>query len=90
MTSPPAGSTAKIAFGKYSSGTASTDTGDLISSTADSGNVFRWTGSPDYQYIYNLPTAGLTAGTYWVSITLYSSAGTVLAQSTKQYFILRS
>jgi hypothetical protein len=91
MTTPPAGSVARISFGKADSTTNSSDTATLITSPADTGNAFRWTGSPDYQYIYNLATAGQTAGTYFVRLTLYASDGTtVLAQSAKQYFVLRS
>jgi hypothetical protein len=78
MTTPPAGSVAKLTFAKNGSGNP------LI-------EVFRWTGSPDYQYLYNLQTTGLGAGTYYVTITLFASDGTtVLAQSPKQYFLLRS
>jgi hypothetical protein len=91
MTSPPSGSVAKLTFGKADATTNSSDTAALVTASADSGNTFRWTGSPDYQYIYNLPTTGQTAGTYFVRITLYASNGTtVLAQSPKQYFVLRS
>ena len=91
MTTPPAGSVAKLSFGKADTTTNSTDTATLIISPADSGLAFRWTGSPDNQYIYNLATAGQTAGTYFVRLTLYASDGTtVLAQSAKQYFVLRS
>jgi hypothetical protein len=91
LTTPPAGSVAKLTFAKADSTTDSSDTATLITLAADSGGTFRWTGSPDYQYIYNLPTAGQTAGTFYVRITLYASDGTtVLAQSPKQYFVLRS
>jgi len=91
MTTPPAGSVAKISFGKADATTNSTDTATLIVSPADNGDAFRWTGASDYQYIYNLATAGQTAGTYYVRLTLYASNGTtVLAQSAKQYFVLRS
>jgi hypothetical protein len=91
MTTPPTGSVAKLTFSKADPTTDSSDTPELITVTADSGLVFRWTGSPDYQYIYNWPTAGQTAGTYWVRLTLYASNGTtVLAQSPQQYLVLRS
>jgi hypothetical protein len=90
MTSPPAGSVARITFGKSDSSTDSADTATLITATADTGNVFRWTGASDYQYIYNLPTAGRLAGTYYVTLTLYAADGaTVLARSARQYFVLR-
>jgi len=90
MTAPPTGSVARLTFGKADATTNSSDTATLITSPADAGNAFRWTGSPDYQYIYNLATAGLTAGTYYVRLTLYASNGTtVLAQSAMQYLVLR-
>jgi hypothetical protein len=90
MTTPPTGSVAKLTFGKADGTTDSSDAPDLITVPADSGLVFRWTGSPDYQYIYNLPTAGQTSGTYWVRLTLYAAnSTTVLAQSPQQYFVLR-
>jgi hypothetical protein len=91
LTTPPAGSVAKLTFAKADSTTDSSDPGTLITLPADSGDIFRWTGPTDYQYIYNLRTAGQTAGTFYVRITLYASDGaTVLAQSPKQYFVLRS
>jgi hypothetical protein len=85
MTTPPAGSIAKLTFGKNGSSTP------LVAASDSSGNVYRWTGSPDYQYIDNLDTTGRSAGTYYVTLTLFASDGTtVLAQSPKQYFVLRS
>ena len=58
---------------------------------ANTDSIFRWTGSPDYQFIYNLATAGNAQGTYGVQLTLYASNGTtILAQSLKQYFVLRN
>ena len=91
LTTPSPGSVARLTFGKADATTDSSDAATLLTSPADAGNVFRWTGSSDYQYIYNLPTAGQTAGTYYVRLTLYASDGTtVLAQSAKQYFVLRS
>ncbi|HEY6963040.1 MAG TPA: PxKF domain-containing protein, partial [Gaiellaceae bacterium] len=90
LTSPPAGSVARITFKKYDSSTDSTQPTTIVSATPDTGDAFRWTGATDYQYIYNLQTKGQTAGTYYVMLTLYASDGTVLAQSKKQYFVLRS
>ena len=93
MTAPPVGSVAKITFVKHDNSTDSNDpVADLISAgSANTDNLYRWTGSPDYQYIYNLSTTGKAAGTYGVSITLYAADGTtVLAQSSTQYFVLRS
>jgi hypothetical protein len=91
MTTPPVGSTAKLFFGKADSTTDTVDTADLITGSANTGNIFRWTGSPDYQYIYNMSTTGQQSGTYYVYIMLYAADGTtVLAQSPKQYFVLRS
>jgi hypothetical protein len=85
MTTPPAGSVARLTFGKNGSSTP------LITASASSDNLFRWTGAPDYQYLYNLQTAGVGAGTYYVTLTLFASDGvTALAQSAKQYFLLRS
>jgi len=90
LTSPPAGSTAKITFAKSSGSTDSSDTATLLTATADSGGEFRWTGASDYQYVYNLRTASSAAGTYFVTLTLYASDGTtVLAKSARQYFVLR-
>jgi hypothetical protein len=92
MTSPPAGSIAKLWFGKYDSSTDTSDAVDFVSAgNANTDSIFRWTGSPDYQFIYNLATAGNAQGTYGVQLTLYASNGTtVLAQSLKQYFVLRN
>jgi hypothetical protein len=90
MTSPPAGSHAGITFGRQDSSTDTTDLTDTLTGTANTDGMFRWTGSPDYQYIYNLGTTGKTAGTYYVQLTLFASDGTQLGQSAKQYFVLRS
>jgi hypothetical protein len=92
MTTPPTGSVAKLTFVKHDNTTDSNDTtADLITGSANTDNLYRWTGSPDYQYIYNLSTSGKTAGTYGVYITLYAADGTtVLAQSATQYFVLRT
>jgi hypothetical protein len=87
LTTPPAGSTAFLTVAKYSTSTTSTDQTDLVTGAADSGNQFRW--SPN-QYIYNMATSQLTAGTYWCQITLKAADGTILGQSAKQYFVLRS
>jgi hypothetical protein len=90
MTNPPAGSYAKITFGKQDSSIDTTDLTDTLSGNANTDGMFRWTGSPDYQYIYNLSTTGKTAGTYYVQLTLFAADGTQLGQSAKQYFVLRS
>jgi hypothetical protein len=75
MKTPPPGSVAKLSFGK----TDPTFTG-----------TFLWTGLLNYEYIYLLPTAGQLPGTYFVRLTLFASdRTTVLAQSPKQYFVLR-
>jgi CSLREA domain-containing protein len=87
MTTPPAGSTAFLTVAKYNGSTASTDQTDLVTGAADTGNQFRWSGG---QYIYNMATSQLTAGTYYCVITLKASDGTILGQSVPQYFILRS
>jgi hypothetical protein len=76
MTTPPAGSVAKLSFGK----TDPTLTG-----------TFLWTGVFDHEYLYLLPTFGQAPGTYYVRLTLFAAdRTTVLAQSPKQYFVLRA
>jgi hypothetical protein len=35
----------------------------------DQGTSMRYTGSPDYQYIYNLGTKGRSAGDYSVTVS---------------------
>jgi hypothetical protein len=91
MTSPPAGSVAKLTLFKYDSTTDTSDPADFVSAgTANTDSIFRWTGSSDFQYIYNLATTGKAQGTYYVVLTLYASDGTtVLAQSAKQFFVLK-
>jgi hypothetical protein len=91
MTAPPAGSVAKLSFSKYDSTTETIDAVDFVSAgSANTDNIFRWTGSPDYQFIYTLATAGKAQGTYFVQMTLYAANGTtVLAVTAKQYFVLR-
>jgi hypothetical protein len=92
MTTPPAGSSARLSFERYDATTDSSDAVDILpSGNANTDNLFRWTGSPDYQYIYNLATTGKTAGTYRVRLTQLAVDGTtVLGQSACQYFVLRS
>jgi hypothetical protein len=87
MTTPPAGAVAKLTFAKVDATTDSIDSADLVTGSANTGDLFRWA---DSQYIYNLSTAGQTAGTYYVQLSLYASDGTLLAQSAKQYLVLRS
>jgi hypothetical protein len=41
---------------------------DVVSTVPDQGTTMRFTGPPDYQYIYNLGTKNLTAGDYSVTI----------------------
>jgi hypothetical protein len=90
LTAPPAGTTASLTVTKYDSGTDSDVDATLVTGSADTGNVFRWLGSPDYQYVYNMATKQLTPGTYSCQITLKAADGTTLGQSAKQYFVLRS
>jgi hypothetical protein len=92
LKTPPAGSVARLTVTKVATSTSSSDTPVLISGTADAGNVFRFAGSPDFQYVYNLPTSGQTSGKYSVMLTLFAAPDgtTQLAQSAKQYFILKS
>ena len=89
LTTPPAGSVAKLTLDRVSSATASTDDATLVTeTTSDSGGIFRFSSG---QYQYNLKTKGYSAGKYAVTITVYAADGTtVLAASAKQYFILRS
>jgi hypothetical protein len=88
LTSPPAGSTAFLTVAKHDSTTDSdVDTTTLVVGAADTGNQFRFSGG---QYIYNMATKGLTAGTYYCQITLKAADGTIIGQSAKQYFVLRS
>ena len=42
---------------------------DFYSTVPDQGTTMRFTGSPDYQYIYNLGTKGQTQGDFKVTIT---------------------
>jgi hypothetical protein len=91
MTTPPAGSTARIVFQKYDSSIDTIDSADMITGNANTDNIYRWTGATDFQYIYNLSTTGRQAGTYRVNLTLYASDNTtILAQSAWQYFVLRN
>ncbi len=48
---------------------------------SDTGNVMRWTGGPDNQYIYNLATKSLSdaTATYQITITVPSTGQVVLA-----------
>lgn len=90
VTTPPAGNYAKITVFKYNSGTAAPDSTDVVSAgSANTDGLFRWTGAPDHQYIYNLGTANRTEGTFAVQLTLFGADGATLAQSQLYYFILR-
>jgi hypothetical protein len=42
---------------------------DVVSTVPDQGTTMRYTGSPDYQYIYNLATKGKAVGDYTVTIS---------------------
>jgi hypothetical protein len=42
---------------------------DVVSTVPDQGTTMRYTGSPDYQYIYNMATKTRTMGDYTVYIT---------------------
>jgi hypothetical protein len=91
LTTPPAGSSAKLSFEKYDNTTDSGASVEVLASgNANTDNLFRWTGGPDYQYVYNLSTAGKAAGTYRARLTLYAGDGSMLGQSAWQYFVLRS
>jgi hypothetical protein len=55
---------------KYMDGSPDgTSVEDFYSTVADQGTSMRFTGSPDYQYIYNLGTKGRSAGDYTVTIS---------------------
>ena len=90
MTSPPAGSVAQLSFFPCDSTTDTTDsTLDYITGSANTGNLFRWDSTAN-QYIYNLSTSNQKPGTYGVQITLLAGDGkTILAQSARQYFVLK-
>jgi hypothetical protein len=91
MTTPPVGSTAKITFSKVDNTVdGETLTEVLATSNANTDGLFRWTGAPDNQYIYNLGTTGKTGGTYAVQLTLFAADGSTLAKSALQYFVLRA
>jgi hypothetical protein len=47
---------------------------DVVSTVPDQGTTMRYTGSPDYQYIYNLATKGRAVGDYTVTISSASIA----------------
>jgi hypothetical protein len=42
---------------------------DVVSTVPDQGTTMRYTGSPDYQYIYNLATKGRAVGDYTVTVS---------------------
>jgi hypothetical protein len=42
---------------------------EFYSTVPDQGNLMRFTGSPDYQYIYNLGTKNLTQGDFKVTVS---------------------
>ena len=42
---------------------------DVVSTVPDQGTTMRYTGSPDYQYIYNLATKGRVVGDYTVTVS---------------------
>jgi hypothetical protein len=42
---------------------------DVVSTVPDQGTTMRYTGSPDYQYIYNLATKGRSTGDYTVTVS---------------------
>lgn len=42
---------------------------DVYSTVPDQGTTMRYTGSPDYQYIYNLGTKGRLTGSYTVTVS---------------------
>jgi hypothetical protein len=90
MMTPPTGSYARLSLFKWSGSISTLDAVDFVSAgSANTDGLFRWTGSPDYQYVYNLATSGKSPGTYYVYITLYAQDGSVLSMSLPQFFVLR-
>jgi hypothetical protein len=90
VTAPDTGATARLTTGKADASTDSLSDVVISPGAANTDNLFRWSGAPDNQYIYNLATQGKTPGTYWVQMTIYASDGSIETQSAKQYFVLRS
>lgn len=85
----PSGSYAKLTLGRVNGAVGTDDLAEIVPGQAYSGWNFRWTDSPDYQYIYGLGTNGRTMGTYAAKLTLYDSGNAVLAESDTYYFILK-
>ena len=55
---------------KYQDGSPDgTSVEDLYSTVPDQGTTMRYTGSPDYQYIYNLGTKNRSVGDYAVTVS---------------------
>jgi hypothetical protein len=57
---------------------------DFYSTVPDQGTTMRYTGSPDYQYIYNLGTKGRGAGDYTVTVSDPSIAPVTATFSIKK------
>jgi hypothetical protein len=68
---PVSGLAPQVSF-KYVGTLPPTDTvsESVVSTVPDQGTSMRYTGSPDYQYIFNLATKGKSAGGYTVTVSL--------------------
>ena len=85
MTTPPAGSIAYLTVAKLNRVPTRRITDRPATGAADNGT----SSAGRVLYVYNMAIA-LTPGTYYCQITLKAADGTVLGQSLKQYFVLRS
>lgn len=72
----------KVTYGLVSSGTPVEAVNEPVStSAADTGNIMRFTGAPDNQYIYNLASKSLPDGsaTYYIRVTIQATGQYVYA-----------
>jgi hypothetical protein len=66
---PVAGLAPQVSLAKQDGTPDGTSVEDFYSTVPDQGTTMRFTGSPDYQYIYNLGTKNLTQGDFKVTIS---------------------
>jgi hypothetical protein len=59
----------QVSLVKLDSNPDGTSPEDVYSTVPDQGTTMRFTGSPDYQYIYNLATKTLSAGDFKITIS---------------------
>ncbi len=76
------GSIARLFAAKINNNTAGTDEVALSSGNNDSGNVFRYDSQAD-QYIFNLDTGLLSAGTWQLKVVLDDDANHIITISIK-------